>query len=137
MTTMRAFTRRAKITAEIVRDRGMQIEDGWEHHAYELRLHRYTRDGDPRTLDTPWKQGTGINTSPVDTPEAILDSLISDALCYEDARSFEEWADERGYDTDSRKAEDLYRRCGDVLKALEEFIRPDYSKTTLRNLERL
>jgi hypothetical protein len=40
----------------------------------------------------------------------VLYGLISDADVL-DAGGFEDWAANYGYDTDSRKAEDLYRQC--------------------------
>jgi len=43
----------------------------------------------------------------------VLDCLASDALVIENARDlgFESWADEYGYNTDSRKAERTYKIC--------------------------
>ena len=43
--------------------------------------------------------------------EDVLSCLSSDSASIENARSFEEWADELGYDTDSRKAEKTYNVC--------------------------
>lgn len=43
----------------------------------------------------------------------VLYSLALDASVL-DAGSFEEWAEEFGYDTDSRAAEGLYRACLDI-----------------------
>lgn len=40
----------------------------------------------------------------------VLYSLVSDASVL-DHTSFESWAGDFGYDTDSRKAEDIYRAC--------------------------
>jgi hypothetical protein len=44
-------------------------------------------------------------------PEAaeVLDCLASDASGYDNARSFEDWCSEYGYDSDSRKAERTYK----------------------------
>lgn len=43
----------------------------------------------------------------------VLYSLVMDADVL-DASSFEEWASNLGYDTDSRKAETIYRACLDI-----------------------
>jgi hypothetical protein len=43
----------------------------------------------------------------------ILGCLVSDSLNVEDADDFEEWAEMAGYDTDSRKAESVYKACVD------------------------
>lgn len=54
----------------------------------------------------------------------VLDCLRLDAAGYENAGGFEQWAPEYGYDTDSRKAERIYRnvarrvgKLGDLLGA--------------------
>jgi len=39
----------------------------------------------------------------------ILERLVEDARDYENAEKFEDWAQKRGYDIDSRKAEKQYR----------------------------
>lgn len=61
-------------------------------------------------LATPARWGS----KPIPTPEAVdvLYCLVldSDALEYD----FEEWAANFGYDTDSRKAEEIYRACLDI-----------------------
>lgn len=41
----------------------------------------------------------------------VLDCLASDSSSIENARSFEEWASDFGYDTDSRKAERTFKAC--------------------------
>lgn len=60
-------------------------------------------------------------------PEAIdvLDCLLTDAsvLDYDD---FEEWASEYGYDTDSRKAEAIYKKCLDQTVRLKIFLGGDF-----------
>lgn len=42
---------------------------------------------------------------------SVLDSLRSDAACVNDGQSFQDFADDLGYDPDSRKAEGIYRAC--------------------------
>lgn len=53
---------------------------------------------------------------------SVLDCLRSDASSIDDARSFEDWAANFGYDTDSRKAEKAYRACQDSAQALRHFL---------------
>ena len=48
----------------------------------------------------------------------VVHSLISDGSAYFDGQSFEEWAGDCGYDTDSRKAEETYRTCDAIGRAL-------------------
>jgi hypothetical protein len=54
----------------------------------------------------------------------VLYSLVSDASVL-DSGSFEEWASDYGYDTDSRKAETAYRACLDIALKLRNSIGED------------
>lgn len=66
-----------------------------------------------------FSQGIAIKDPP--TVEDVLNCVSSDVAGYENARSFEDWASEYGYDTDSRKAEKIYKEIGkqaEELKAL-------------------
>lgn len=45
--------------------------------------------------------------------ESVLYCLAADAQTVHNARSFEEWANDLGYDADSRKAEKIYNACRD------------------------
>lgn len=95
--------------------------DGWEHYAYKVRLHF-----DGRTLDSPWRQGTGITEDP--SAEEVLDSMLMDAGGFDNSDGFEEWAGEYGYDTDSRKAESTYRITGDQTRRLADLLGPLYDR---------
>ena len=94
-------------------------EQGWEHHAYTLRVYY----GD-RYMDTPWKQGLGITDDP--DIESVLESLASDAAGYVNAQDFEDWASEYGYDTDSRKAFALYEEVGRQTDNLRGMLAEDF-----------
>src|SRR4051812_41804307 len=100
-----------RVTLEILEGPDQTIDDsGWEHYAYKVRLHRAGRQ-----MTTSWMQGLGITSDP--SARAVLESLFLDAAGYDNARGFEDWAADYGYDTDS-KAEALYRRCGTNAKRL-------------------
>jgi hypothetical protein len=43
--------------------------------------------------------------------DEVLNCIASDSASIENARSFEDWAGELGYDEDSRKAEKVYKAC--------------------------
>ena len=43
----------------------------------------------------------------------VMHALVSDAQCVMDGQTFEDFADEFGYDTDSREAERIYNGCRD------------------------
>ena len=123
MTTMKQYTKQHNIRVEVVRDRGAQVDaDGWEHHAYVLRLIWDDGAMSRRMEDVPWMQGYAIETVPQDEPWSVLDALVSDASAYDQADSFEDFCEEFGYDTDSRKAEQSYRQCGEISKKLAAFL---------------
>lgn len=103
MTTLDQRIRDARISITVGPAKRTRDDDGWEHDAYRVQL---TRKG--QTIRVPFRKGTGHNGNPPQVEE-VLEALVSDASGVENALSFEEWADEYGYDTDSRKAETTYR----------------------------
>lgn len=67
-----------------------------------------------------WSQGSGCGSS-MSSLADVLDTLASDACTYENSDNFESWADDLGYDEDSRKSEKIYRavkRQAEQLKRL-------------------
>jgi hypothetical protein len=44
----------------------------------------------------------------------VLYSLLSDGSAYFDAQTFEDWCSDYGYDTDSRKAETIWKACDEI-----------------------
>lgn len=52
----------------------------------------------------------------------VLGCLASDCAGYENARSFEDWASEYGYDTDSRKAFATYEQVREQHEAMERLL---------------
>lgn len=56
------------------------------------------------------------------TAREVLYCLVSDALGWENARTFEDFATEYDYSTDSRRAERIYNACGETYKALLHFL---------------
>ena len=69
---------------------------------YKCRIQRYERG-----FTLYFSQGSGHTTEP--TASEVLNCLADDAASYENAATFEDWASEFGYDTDSLKAEKIYR----------------------------
>jgi hypothetical protein len=65
----------------------------------------------------------------------VLDCLSSDASGIENARSFEDWCSEYGYDTDSRKAEKTFKTCEHQAKRLSNFLGSDAFQTLLWHTE--
>lgn len=60
-----------------------------------------------RSFGLYFSQGSGHTVDP--TLADVLDCLASDASGHDNANSFEDWASDYGYDTDSRKAEKTWR----------------------------
>jgi len=62
-----------------------------------------------RRVTIPFSQGLAHEGAEPEL-DSVLDCLVSDAQGAVD-QSFEEWASDYGYDTDSRKAEKIYKAC--------------------------
>ena len=78
--------------------------DKWDHYAYNVCFLN-TRTG--CYANFAWRQGSGVK----DEPKA---STVLGAVCQDYADSdcsFEDWADNYGYDKDSRKAEKMFNAC--------------------------
>lgn len=97
---------------QVIKDRGVRCEsifgatenenfpefDPW---TVTLRLGK-------RSMTVPFFTGYGLRSRMKDGPSAadVLDCLLSDASSAD--QTFEDWAGDLGYDTDSRKAERTY-----------------------------
>lgn len=66
---------------------------------WSITLH----NGSGRAYSTRFHTGSAILGDP--EPRDVLVCAASDSAGYENAQGFEQWADEYGYDTDSRAAE--------------------------------
>lgn len=82
-----------------------------------------------------FSQGYGITHE----PEAadVLNCLADDSAGVSNARSFEEWAEDYGYDTDSRKAEKTYKVCVKQAARLLSFLGENLYNELLWETERL
>lgn len=110
------------VTLEIIDGADLKRDaDGWEHYAYTVELRRGSE-----TMRVPWRQGIGITDDP--TAVDVLQSLLMDAATVENARSFEDWAGDLGYDPDSRKAERIYRACEEQTANLRILLGDDYEQ---------
>lgn len=114
-------------------------EDGWKHDAYRLRLVWGAPSHTPERRQTPefaYRMGTGHRIKkfsrrtgthemvalPEPPLDMVLDAIVSDARCYDEATSWEDFAGNLGYDPDSRKGEAAYRACGETLHWLTTFV---------------
>lgn len=89
--------------------------------SWDVTLH-YQR----RQMTVPFYTGSAITENP--TAYDVLYCLISDADV--ENYDFEEWAENLGYDTDSRKAEKTYNQCVAQTKKLHKFLGDDYELFT-------
>lgn len=131
MTTFKEFAEKHRIEMSVA-FKGAKREEGWEHLAFDIVLarpgvpamHQFTtiyKTGMGHALPAEWKAGKKQPRRPDPKKplrvENVLESLAVDAaVIHHD--SFESWAGEYGYDTDSRKAEKTYRACRDAAEKL-------------------
>jgi len=109
---------RLKIRADVtygVTGKAAENLDDWkrESNPWTVTL-RFQR----RRLTVPFWTGSLITTEP--TAADVLSCLCSDARGGES--TFEEFCSDFGYDTDSRKAERLYRECERSAKRVRQFL---------------
>lgn len=100
-----------------------------------IDMHKLPLEASEQSMLHAWKTRPGVKfTDPVSqaklaakiakyqkvTPQLddVLYSLIRDGDAFFNAQTFEQWADEFGYDTDSRKAEQTYKACDRIGRKL-------------------
>lgn len=86
-------------------------QTGVAHAPSYKRGHQSVADLERVTLEC--NTGRGPKGRILPEPEDVMHCLLSDASAI-DSGSFEDWASDCGYDTDSRKAEAIYRTCLDI-----------------------
>ena len=117
MLTIKQFINRLGIgfAAAQVKDNPhmLDIMDGARHWRCTIRKDR-------RRMTVYFSRGSAISGEP--SVGDVLDCLASDASGYENARGFEDWCAEYGYDTDSRKAVKIYRTVERQASALRRML---------------
>jgi len=89
-----------------------------------------------KQMTVPFSMGPAHCKEP--NAEDVLNCLASDSSSVENARGdFEEWASEYGYDTDSRKAEKLFRACKKQAESLKKFLGDELYESLLWETESL
>lgn len=104
---------RADVTYGAEYNENFPNSDGW---TVTLKCQR-------RQMTVPFYTGMGSTNDP--DAEMVLECLLSDASV-EYNRSFEDWAGDLGYDTDSRKAEKIYKACLKIAKKLHALLGDDF-----------
>lgn len=107
------------------------VADDWTRDAshYRIVLH-----AGPRQLTTYFSMGSAHTREP--GAAEVLDSLASDASSVEYVRDFEQWADEIGYDPDSRKAFATFEVVRKQSAALKRLLGDDAYDELLNEVER-
>ena len=116
MATLDQRIREFHITMRVGIARRTRDEDGWQHDAYRVELRCQDR-----TMRLDYRKGIGHHGSPPTLVE-VLESVITDSRTVLNTRSFEEWAGELGYDSDSRMAEATYKACVRQAKNFEKLV---------------
>jgi len=94
-------------------------QDEWQRNANSYRCTTHYKG---RRYSFDYWQGIGISHDP--RVDDVLDSLLSDAQAGE--QTFEDFCADFGYDSDSRKAEKIWRACQRVAKNMKRLLGKDY-----------
>jgi len=105
----------------------MPDSDNMHHWKCTLRCQR-------SCMTIYFSQGYGIQHDP-ELPN-VLDCLASDAGGWENARTFKEWANDYGYDTDSRKAEKIFHTVKKQTEKFKAFLGDSLYDALLWNTDR-
>ena len=112
-------------------------DPNWPAHHYKVTLKRdKTIEGERvrRQLTTYFSMGYGISHEPY--AHDVIDCLASDAAGWHNARDFNDWCGDYGYDTDSIRALRTYETLQKQAKHLQRFM-GDLYDDLLWNTERL
>ena len=126
MTTLNQFINQKHITieSEMVGENPNMSDPSWNAYHYKVTLVKTLPCR--RQLTTYFSMRVGSSRKP--KVEDVLDCLISDASGYENARTFEEWAGDHGYEKDSRKAYATWQIISKQVKRLHQFLGDDYER---------
>lgn len=117
--TIAEFVRRNGITMTAERTDHNPNMDSVDMDDWKCVLRR-GKEGRKR-MTVYFSQGYGHNGKAPDLT-SVLDCLASDSSMIENAPTFEDFANEFGYDLDSRKAERTFKACEHQAKRLENFL---------------
>ena len=81
---------------------------GWKHTAYTIRFAVPQPEGHRMPRSIPWKQGMGIKDAP--HWQSCIASACADFLSVK-GRTFPDWADEMGMNSDSIKDKAVFDTC--------------------------
>jgi hypothetical protein len=102
--------------------------DDWQRGANGYRV-TFTYDG--RTMSTDYWQGSAITSDP--DANSVMACLVSDAMM--SGYTFEDFCSELGYDSDSRRAEQIWKACRKIDEQLHRLFGADYGQAIERDWE--
>lgn len=102
---------------------------------YDNKQGQQVASGQSHSFSLYFSQGSAHTDDP--TLADVLDCLASDASGYDNAKSFEDWASEYGYDTDSRSAEKIYKTVKRQAEQLKRVLGAEAFEELLYKTERL
>jgi hypothetical protein len=125
MMGMRTRVGQDGITAEaVMTDPPAYAWDEDEPQRDRANWYRVTLGYDGRTMTVPFGMGSALTDEP--NAADVINCLASDAATFENARSFEEWASELGFDSDSRRAYAIYQQTETQTTELRGFLGEQY-----------
>lgn len=119
--TMAQFVYENKVTMEsekVLQNPNMIEDKKWPATHYRCEISCGTR-----RMTTYFSMGMAHTKAP--DVESVLDCLASDASSVSHDETFEQWADNLGYDTDSRKAEKIYKACVKTARQLRRLMKTE------------
>lgn len=78
-----------------------------------------------KSMTVPFYKGSGHHGAKPELEE-VLNCLFSDAYSVINTNDFEDWANDFGYDTDSRQAEKIYKQCVKIGNQLTDLFGSDF-----------
>jgi len=130
LTELERLCRKYQIDADSVHGATEPWPDQWEGQEcrpWTVTLRWYGKGGQrrskqkPRTLTVSFFQGMGHDREP--TAADVLSGLLLDAQA--EGSKFEDWCDDLGYDSDSKKAARTYRECLRLARRVRAFLGND------------
>ena len=120
-TSPSGFTYRDATAREALNQYRTELAAAECESGFKMRLTRWGHETKFETVGgRPASKNSRIEPNPVD----VLYSLVMDSDVL-DSGGFEDWAENFGYDTDSRAAESIYKACVDLALKMRAAFGPD------------
>jgi hypothetical protein len=135
MKTIAQFIKANRLTMEAIKVSSNPNMDASMMDRSSHYLCKIFKAGRVTPMNVTFSQGAAHKNKP--TLSTVLDCLASDASGVMHGQTFEDWASDYGYDTDSRKAERTYRAVCNQTQELLLLVGPDGLDELVNEIERL